>query len=84
MSFRNIKKELRHSQENLLEAQRVAHVGNWEYDFNTNEVTWSEEVFQVFGLTPTPEQLNFDQVEKLIHPEDRDFWQTSVYEIVAI
>lgn len=36
----------------LQEAQRVAHLGNWRLDAVTGEVTWSEEIFRIFGLDP--------------------------------
>jgi len=38
----------------LLEAQRIARLGHWEYDVLTQAVTWSEEMFRLFGLLPLP------------------------------
>ncbi|MGC9503708.1 PAS domain S-box protein [Baaleninema sp.] len=36
----------------LAEAQKLAHVGSWEYDFLTRELSWSEETFRIFGFDP--------------------------------
>ncbi|MEB3884205.1 MASE1 domain-containing protein [Lyngbya sp. CCY1209] len=66
----------------LLEAQRVAHVGNWEYDLETGQITWSEEVFHIFGLNPTQETPDFDQFQQLIHPEDREIFLTAIARVI--
>lgn len=36
----------------LKEAQRIAHTGNWELDLPTHRLTWSEEMFRIYGLSP--------------------------------
>jgi diguanylate cyclase (GGDEF)-like protein/PAS domain S-box-containing protein len=43
---------LRQSEAELREAQRVANVGSWELDWKTGTVTWSEEIYRIFGLDP--------------------------------
>jgi len=62
---------LRASESGLEEAQRLAHLGSWEYDINADRLTWSDEVFRIGGFVPqsflpTPERL-----QALIHPDDR-------------
>lgn len=58
-------RNLRLSEERLEEAQRIAHVGWWERDLQTNRIYLSNEVRRIFGLGP-------GEVEQwLIHPEDR-------------
>ena len=44
--------KLRQSQARLAKAQRLAHLGNWEWDLQSREVIWSEEVYRIFGLDP--------------------------------
>jgi len=34
----------------LVEAQRVAHVGSWEWDMARDEVVWSDELYRIYGL----------------------------------
>ena len=63
---------LRQSEANLAEAQKVAHIGSWELDVATGEVTWSAEMFRIFGLDPQQPVPN--QVDRQIHPSDRQLW----------
>ena len=42
--------KLRRSEERLAEAQKIAHIGNWEWDMAANEVWWSDETYRIFGL----------------------------------
>ena len=62
---------LRASEANLAEAQRIAQLGSWEYDYALGELRWSDEVFRIAGLppqsfVPTPERLL-----AIVHPDDR-------------
>src|SRR5437016_2270853 len=65
--FRN----LRQSEARLEEAQRIAHVGYWERDLETNRVTWSNETCRIFGLVPQECALDRSAWQNLVHPEDR-------------
>lgn len=69
---------IRESQRQLKEAQRLAHVGNWELDAATETLTWSEELFRIFGLEPASLAPNLTEQVPLIHPEDLEVWQTQV------
>nr|WP_306467055.1 diguanylate cyclase [Thermoleptolyngbya sichuanensis] len=60
------------SSESLLrEAQALTHMGSWELDVATQTVTWSTEVFHVFGLDPTQPPPTLAENEQQYHPEDR-------------
>jgi two-component system, cell cycle sensor histidine kinase and response regulator CckA len=67
---RRVERELGRSERMLREAQRVAKVGSWVYDFATRSVDWSEELFRIFGVAPAT-QPTFALFFRLIHPEDR-------------
>ena len=41
------------SQHRLAEAQRIAHLGSFEFDGSTGEMTWSEEQYRILGLDPS-------------------------------
>src|SRR4029077_15579869 len=56
----------------LEEAQRVAHVGYWVWDLQTNRVIWSDETYRIFGLTPQEGLIDLDKVREMIHPDDRE------------
>ena len=36
----------------LAEAQRVAHIGSFEWDIAANRITWSDELYRIYGLDP--------------------------------
>ncbi|MEZ2248462.1 PAS domain S-box protein, partial [Microcoleus sp.] len=56
---------------NLLEAQKIAHIGTWEYDFATKTTIWSEELYRIHRIDPSQPPLELDELVKVIHPQDR-------------
>lgn len=80
---REAEEKLRTSEANLAAAQRVAHVGNWEFDVLTQEIIWSEELFRIFGIDPTELEPTFDEHLQQIHPDDRALWQEVVGQALA-
>lgn len=50
--YKRIEAALRESESRLLEAQQMAHIGNWYWDVKTGKVEWSKEVYNIFGLDP--------------------------------
>jgi PAS domain S-box-containing protein len=63
---------LRASQRRLAEAQRIARIGSWEWDLDTDEVTMSEEMARILGLQPRPGLLMREVVDQFVHPADLD------------
>ncbi len=51
---------------------RIARIGYWEMDLNTREISWSGEVYRIFGLTPDAFLHTEDDFIKCVHPEDRE------------
>ncbi|ARV15065.1 PAS domain-containing sensor histidine kinase [Polaribacter sp. SA4-12] len=56
----------------IAESQRLAHVGNWCWNIQTNERNWSDEFYRICGLIPGDKDLNSETAIELIHPEDRE------------
>jgi PAS domain S-box-containing protein len=63
---------LKFSQANLVNAQRIAHVGSWEFDFSSQKITWSEELFQIFGLDPQGSEPTYSEFLETLLPVDRE------------
>jgi PAS domain S-box-containing protein len=63
---------LRKSEQRLAEAQRLAHVGSWELDLTTNTLTWSDEIYRIFGIEPRAFGATYEAFLETIHLEDRD------------
>lgn len=75
---RQAEEKLRRSEANLAAAQRVAHVGNWDFDAHTEEITWSAETFRIFGCDPQQPEPDYGSLTALIHPDDRAAWQQAI------
>ena len=73
---------LRRSEAKLEEAQRVAHVGYWERDPDTHRITWSDETYRIFGLTPREATITVAEMLERIHPEDRPIWNQAAAEVL--
>ncbi|MCX5971616.1 MAG: PAS domain-containing protein, partial [Coprothermobacterota bacterium] len=63
---------LRESEASLAEAQRIAHLGNWEWEFISNKVKWSDEMYRIFGLSPDTYDGKPESVLKVVHPDDKE------------
>jgi two-component system, cell cycle sensor histidine kinase and response regulator CckA len=63
---------LRRSEASLREAQRIAHLGNWQWNIRTNDLHWSEEIYSIFGLARDQFQETYDAFLERVHPEDRE------------
>jgi PAS domain S-box-containing protein len=62
---------LRESEANLNKAQAIAHIGSWHLDVTRDQLTWSDEVFRIFGTTPgTP--MTYESFLASIHPSDKE------------
>ena len=63
---------LSESRKNLLDVQSMAHLGDWSWEIKTNKITWSDEVYRIYGFAPgTP--LAYERLMEVVHPEDRDY-----------
>jgi len=58
------------SESSLRQAQEIANMGNWEMDFITQEVKWSENYFVINGLKPFEIQPSFEYLKSHVHPDD--------------
>ena len=55
----------------LAEAQRVAHVGSWEWDIVGDTQHWSDEFYRIFGLLPQGGGATYEAFLAFVHPDDR-------------
>jgi PAS domain S-box-containing protein len=61
--------------EQLLEAQSIAHIGSWQWDLKTGVLTWSDEMYRIYGVEPGEFDPTSDSVRDMIHPDDREMTQ---------
>src|SRR5580698_6594195 len=73
-----LSRDLQESKARLEEAQRVAHVGYWDWNIETNVVVWSDETYRIFGVERGEHPMDFATVQSLVHPEDREALYSTV------
>jgi PAS domain S-box-containing protein len=66
-------KSLREIEECLAKTQKMAHIGNWEWDIVTGELHWSDEVYRIFELDPERFKATYDAFLSSVHPDDREY-----------
>ena len=71
---------LRDREATLEEAQRIAHLGYWDHDLDTDLRTWSDETYRIFGLAPQERTITSAAWQDLVHPEDRRMVNQAVAE----
>ncbi len=62
---------LREREHGLRQAQRIARLGNWELDLATESLSWSDEIFGIFGLDPERFEATYETFLNAVHPADR-------------
>ncbi len=65
---------LKESEKGLAEAQKMAHIGNWEWDIANDKAYWSEEMYLIFGRDPRELAPSYNEYLSYIHPADRDYF----------
>jgi len=74
-----IENKLKQSESQLAEAQRLANVGSWNWDLQSNERTWSDELYRIFGLARSRPAPDLDAtVSECVHPDDREIVKSSI------
>jgi PAS domain S-box-containing protein len=71
-SRRRAERRLRANEERLKAALEAGRMGTWEWNINTNEVTWSAELERLHKLKPGTFRGTFDAFQSDIHPDDRE------------
>lgn len=74
---------LRQREASLNEAQRLAHLGDWEWNIATGFLTWSDEVYRIFGYQPQSLAPTFDAFAQAIHPDDRIAVQAAIQQAMS-
>ncbi len=81
-ALRHSNEALRESEANLRAAQRIAKLGIFEFNLETQDLRWSDEAYRIFGLEQGTE-INLERYQSLLTPEDFDDVMTAVNESIA-
>ena len=77
---REAEEAVRKSETRLAEAQRLAHLGGWEWDVESDEIFWSDEVYRIYGLAPQEFVPSFERFMEVVHPDDRGLLSKAIDE----
>jgi PAS domain S-box-containing protein len=64
-------RKLQRSEELYKQAQALNKIGNWSWNFNSDRIQWSDELFRIYGLAPQSEKITFERYCSFVHPGDR-------------
>ena len=70
MKLENYARAIKRNEERLLQAQRMARIGNWELDIVTNQMQWSDEVYRIMGIKEGSIEPTLQDYLKYVLPED--------------
>ena len=71
----NTELALQATQNRLLASQRIGKIGNWEFDIAANQVWWSDQTYEIYGLSPDASQAfvgTYENLLKQVFPPDRE------------
>lgn len=56
----------------LANAQKLAGLGHWEWELESGRMTWSDQLYRIYDLTPGSVRPGFEAYLERVHPADRD------------
>ncbi|PWR76347.1 PAS domain S-box protein [Methanospirillum stamsii] len=63
---------LQKSEKRLKEAQQLALIGNWEFDYSNNHLEWSDVIYKIFERNPSGFKPSYEAFLSIVHPDDRE------------
>ena len=63
---------LRRSEESLRNAQRIARIGNFAHDLGGEGLTWSDQIYNIFGIARTDGPPSNEAFMAMVHQDDRE------------
>ncbi|MEN9724158.1 MAG: hypothetical protein RJB38_2144 [Pseudomonadota bacterium] len=73
---------LRKTMQLFTQAQEIGNLGYWEWKIPTNQVTWSEQLYRIYGLDPDRTKPTLSQFRALLHPDDRQLMEDNMASVV--
>lgn len=69
---KEVEEALRESRATLAVAQRIARLGNWDWDLDNDTLAWSDEMYRIYQLDPDSFVPTHELVLQAVHPQDRE------------
>ncbi|WP_129127255.1 PAS domain S-box protein [Geomonas oryzae] len=71
-AHKEVEEALRESRATLAVAQRIARLGNWDWDLASDTLAWSDEMFRIYDVDPAAFTPSHELVLQAVHPDDRE------------
>lgn len=71
------------SRNRMVELQKLARIGTWEFDLVHDQIRWSPETFRIFGLPPGSQEPEFADLLLAIDAEDRSAFDRAIQLAIA-
>jgi PAS domain S-box-containing protein len=75
--------KLKKSEALLAQAEQIAELGSWEWDLETNEITWSEQRYRMAGMDPRMPSPSLEMFWNMVHPADRESHRAVIAKALA-
>lgn len=69
--------ELQESEQRLKSASSIAKLGYWRQELDTDILTWSEEIFKIWGRDRSTFKVSFENFYESIHPDDKKAFEVA-------
>jgi PAS domain S-box-containing protein len=80
---RATEEKLERAHATLAEAQGVARIGSWEWNVGADSLTWSDELYRLYGTAPNASGVTFESFLDHVHPDDREMIKRTVQRAYA-
>lgn len=71
------------SQRSSAEAQRIGQIGSWEWNLQTGEISWSDELYHIYGVDTEKFTPTIDSFAKYVHPDDQETITEVINQIIT-
>ena len=69
---------IRRREQQLSEAQKITHLGSWEWEVTSGQVVWSDEMYRILGMEPETSAASYRAFLEKVHPSDREALEKAV------
>jgi len=68
----NALQNLRDNETRLLAAEKIAKLGYWKLDIQQNSLFWSDEVYNIWGVSKDSFEISLESFFNTVHPDDKE------------